>query len=1601
MTWKICLTSIVTAALLACGGAKDAGSSSGGVLTITADKTQVVANGVNQVLVHVTGSQKGPVVIRTDRGGFLEASGAASASNPTTPFDVTLVTCDSRVLPNTACVGLARVSASDGNLATGVLQVRFVGMEICNNGIDDDGNGLIDCADTVACPAGTTCSAGGKTCGGGTCSVCSGKGGAPEVAETSCGDGFDNDCDGLIDCDDPDCSGKVCNSATSTAGGLTTGVCGATTKLCTCTPTPETGAKCADGLDNDCDGLIDGQDPDCAGQPCDAKGNLWSPSSPGLPSTCSVCSGNGGAVQSPETNCADGKDNDCTGAADCADSNCYTSTYPCKNVTYPAAAGWTCSAVDRMCTVCGGNGGTPQPGRETSCGDGFDNDCDGLVDCADPDCRNTACNAFGMKCTNNALSTNTCTVCTAVPAQVTETSCGDGIDNDCDGFTDCADPNCQPAGAVPGKACLANGFLCTAAGACACSGNGGVAQATETSCADGKDNDCDGSIDCADSDCLGQACVRPTGGSVGTVCSAAGACVCSGNGGTPQATETSCSDGFDNDCDGLIDCQDPDCGGKACVFAVPGTARTTAGVCNATSKTCTCTPVPETGALCGDGIDNDCDGLVDCADPGCQPVGNGLGGSCDTKGNTCAPAVAGVSTCSRCAPGGDPTKFQPVETSCGDGLDNDCSGLADCQDPNCLAQGLACRIGAKDTGMVCTTLPSGGGVCQCPDLSGPETKCKDGIDNDCNGYTDCKDLNCNGRDCGDYGKVCVTTANGAGSCTCPGGTTEICNDQKDNNCDNLIDCADPTCQPIGTATWGQTCRTDTLVSNAACTAGGQCVCTGGQATESTCNDNVDNDCDGFKDCLDLDCNGKTCLSPGKVGMVCSTTANGTGSCVCPGGGTEICTDGIDNDCNGLVDCADPACQGATTSTDGLACNPANANFKCRYVGTAWTCKDTSSYLLTVVASPSRIPANGAATATVTVKLLDTSGGSPVPKAGATVALATDLGGLAPTSLVTNGSGLATSTFTASAIAGTATLTATYTPPAGLPTSGIGAVTLPALSQITLASQDFAVMGARDSGYQELNTLTFLLTDSSGQPYPAGLRVDFEHAPAGASYIEVTGQPFSCTATLCTTHGVTDAGGLVSVLLHSGSVAATVAVTAKASAGGTGLKTFTAGNIAIVGAKASGDQMTITCSPQNVPALISTDCTNSTYFGSDANIKCQVVLADRFGLKLGVPTLVQFKAEAGNVTPSATTPAYSPGGTNASLGITSGTYSVGGAKLPMDVLPQGLPGLPNFEYSDVHDLDGCGASLGKTITHNPRDGLVTVIAYAQGEEGFFDGSNGCPADGKYNPPLSAGCPLGEKFVDLGEPFVDIDDDGERDSIANGDLFDEPYIDVNNNGIWDGPNGAWDANTTIWAETRILYTGYVEALPAGPVGAPTQAASRVYDPLSIPSPFTPAFTPEAAFTDVYASRTTPAPGAPATSQRFGVFMTDLNFNIPNYKTTYGASKSPSNVSFTATLNSAPTTADGLGMLFRQLYCDGTLGGNPASCSTSCDWNVCLRRADIAGFQYGPMGSLTVTGGSKFESGCAYVTATLRTTNTISSISTERSIDIGVCGDIPLAP
>ena len=65
---------------------------------------------------------------------------------------------------------------------------------------------------------------------------------------------------------------------------------------------------------------------------------------------------------------------------------------------------------------------TPPPAPEDLCSDGLDNDSDGLTDCADPDC-------LGIdSCVHNEKLD----------------LCIDGIDNDGDGRTDCDDPDCYP-----------------------------------------------------------------------------------------------------------------------------------------------------------------------------------------------------------------------------------------------------------------------------------------------------------------------------------------------------------------------------------------------------------------------------------------------------------------------------------------------------------------------------------------------------------------------------------------------------------------------------------------------------------------------------------------------------------------------------------------------------------------------------------------------------------------------------------------------------------------------------------------------------------------------------------------------------------------------------------------------------------------------------------------------------------------------------------------------------------------------------------------------------------------------------------------------------
>jgi hypothetical protein len=159
-------------------------------------------------------------------------------------------------------------------------------VEICNNNLDDDGDGLVDCADP-GCYA---------LAGGPTGQLC-------QSTETRCDDGFDNDADGQTDCDDTDCAAA----------------CGAV-------------EDCDNGSDDDGDGDVDCADDDCLGtaaclgpvEDCDVAGDE---DNDGLadcadPECNNQVGPGGGTCQTTETSCADNYDNDGDGQIDCADSDC-------------------------------------------------------------------------------------------------------------------------------------------------------------------------------------------------------------------------------------------------------------------------------------------------------------------------------------------------------------------------------------------------------------------------------------------------------------------------------------------------------------------------------------------------------------------------------------------------------------------------------------------------------------------------------------------------------------------------------------------------------------------------------------------------------------------------------------------------------------------------------------------------------------------------------------------------------------------------------------------------------------------------------------------------------------------------------------------------------------------------------------------------------------------------------------------------------------------------------------------------------------------------------------------------------------------------------
>jgi hypothetical protein len=229
---------------------------------------------------------------------------------------------------------------------------------------------------------------------------------------------------------------------------------------------------------------------------------------------------------------------------------------------------------------------------------GKDDNCDGRIDESFPE--------SGMACMTGkpgpcAPGTDQCldagVVCVSSYTPTTETC--NGIDDDCNGKTD-ETFNFATDSANCGKCMNA----CASGAAC---GNG---ICFETNCADGIDNDHDGGADCLDPACNTKSCGGDDGGF------ACGRQIV--DAGMPDAgVDAGLPDGGDLD-GGQLDAGALDAGQLD--------AGTDAGVADAGLVTVPACVPRETD--CGNMLDDDLDGLTDCADPDCDGLGCGAGKMC-------------------------------------------------------------------------------------------------------------------------------------------------------------------------------------------------------------------------------------------------------------------------------------------------------------------------------------------------------------------------------------------------------------------------------------------------------------------------------------------------------------------------------------------------------------------------------------------------------------------------------------------------------------------------------------------------------------------------------------------------------------------------------------------------------------------------------------------------------------------------------------------------------------------------------------------------------------------------------------------------------------
>ena len=837
----------------------------------------------------------------------------------------------------------------------------------CEAAIDISGNVVQQCqpdngectcsGSAVLAEATTTCAAsseigtcqGQRGCSADGLSACD----APEAQVDLC-NGLDDNCDGQIDEAFAPAACAVTNDAGSCPGFES---CSDDGEVVCEGQVPEA-EVCGDGVDNNCDGLIDDEGADgCRDYYFDADGDEYGVGEP----RC-LCEPDGAWSALGDGDCDDG-----------------------SQTANPATVE-SCNGRDDNC-----NGDTDEPGASGCTLYFADADMDTFGDSSQVACLCAPAAPFVVR------NDEDCDDGEALVSPAATETC-DAVDNDCDGTTDeqnavgCSlfftDGDGDGAGDPASFQCLcapSAPFVATFGGDCDdADADAGPGQAEAC---DGADNDCDGLIDeegatgCTvyyrdnDGDGFGQIadsrCLCAPDATYNT--EQAGDCDDSEADAFPGQTE-SC-DGVDNDCDDLVD----ENGATGCVDRFEDRDQDGHGV--ASSSACVCTPEAPFNAI----LDDDCDDTNPFIKPGAAEACNGLDDDCNDQidegvAGQCSPFYkdadndgwgdANDSQC-LCTPSGQYTTTKPGD--CNDNrndvfplaqelcnaIDDNCDGATDEQ--GATGCNFYFRDGDADTFGV-----AGDSACLCapsaPYTATDDGDCNDGlsavfpgatevcnaIDDDCDGATnEAGSTGCTtylrDTDGDNYGvaldSACLCApdmtyrapANQGGDCNdldadISPGATEIC-DGADNDCNGVAD--DPNL--AGCTTYYRDVDGDTFGddndSQCLCapsgtytaTMAGDCDDLVGLANPSrteSCN-GIDDDCDGVTDeqgaagCANLlrdedgDGFGVTgdtqCLcQPGPVyRAVLGGDCLDTDADVAPGK-TEVCN-GIDDDCNGGTD----------------------------------------------------------------------------------------------------------------------------------------------------------------------------------------------------------------------------------------------------------------------------------------------------------------------------------------------------------------------------------------------------------------------------------------------------------------------------------------------------------------------------------------------------------------------------------------------------------------------------------------------------------------------------------------------------------------------------